>query len=377
MKTATLESVPENQGERTGTFSDFTELVKARLTLLVLLTTAVGYYLGAPAQLDVMAMLRVFLGTALAAGGAAALNQWWERRLDALMDRTKSRPIPAGRMTPAVGLFLGLALSVAGVIYLARACNFLTAALAAFTIALYLFAYTPLKRISDANTLIGAIPGAIPPMIGWAAARNELGVGAWSLFAILFLWQLPHFFALAWMYRADYSRAGFRMISSDDDSGARSSSQSVLFCMLLIIISGIPTLTTFFSLSFSAHCLPTWRCAFTNTERGRMRAISFSLRSFICLYSWPFSSSLKYERKHDGHPSSAALLHLQLGGMVRHAYHSPARDCGISVFRPAGAGSALVEARDGGLRDGAGISPNESKRTALRLDRTSRKNLDR
>ena len=254
MKSATAESIPDRPEERAGAFSDFTELVKARLTLLVLLTTAVGYYLSAPAQIDLGAMLRVFLGTALAAGGAAALNQWWERRLDALMDRTKSRPIPAGRMTPAVGLLLGIILSLSGVVYLARACNFLTATLAAFTIALYLFAYTPLKRISDTNTLIGAIPGAIPPMIGWAAARNELGVGAWSLFAILFFWQLPHFFALSWMYRADYARAGFRMISSTDDSGARSSSQSVLFCILLIIISGVPThvhLTNAYYLLFS------------------------------------------------------------------------------------------------------------------------------
>ncbi len=255
MKTATFESAPHDSPELRGTpFSNFAELIKAQLNFLVLLTTAVGYYLAGPAQTNFMGMLRVYLGTALAAAGAAALNQWWERGLDALMDRTKSRPIPAGRMTPAMGLFLGTVLSFAGVIYLARACNLVTASLAAFTVLLYLFAYTPLKKISDTNTLIGAIPGAIPPMIGWAAARNELGVGAWALFAIMFFWQLPHFFSLAWMYRADYARAGFKMISSDDESGARSSSQSVLFCILLIIISGLPThahLTNAYYLLFS------------------------------------------------------------------------------------------------------------------------------
>ncbi|MFL6594544.1 MAG: heme o synthase, partial [Chthoniobacterales bacterium] len=213
----------------------------ARLTLLVLLTTAVGYYLGVRDEVRPLAWVHVILGTALAAGGAAALNQWWERQLDAQMHRTRERPIPGGRMLPRDALLLGIFLSLGGIVYLALASNALTAGLAALTILLYIFAYTPLKRISTANTLIGAIPGAIPPMIGWAAARGELDLGAWSLFAILFFWQMPHFFALSWMYRGDYARAGFRMVSSGDDSGARSSSQSVLFCMLLVIVSGIPT----------------------------------------------------------------------------------------------------------------------------------------
>ncbi len=143
-------------------------------------------------------------------------------------------------MSPALALSLGAFLSLAGVTYLARACNSLSATLAAITVLLYVLAYTPLKRISTTNTLIGAIPGAIPPLIGWAAVRGELGPGAWSLFIIMFFWQMPHFFALAWKYRADYKRAGFRMISSEDESGARSSSQSVLFCMLLLIVSGFP-----------------------------------------------------------------------------------------------------------------------------------------
>lgn len=226
---------------RTSVVGDIAELVKARLTLLVLLTTAVGYYLGVRDEVRPLAWLHVVLGTALAAGGAAALNQWWERLLDAEMHRTRERPIPGGRMLPRDALLLGVFLSLGGVVYLALASNALAAALAALTILLYIFAYTPLKRISTANTLIGAIPGAIPPLIGWAAARGGLNLDAWSLFAILFFWQMPHFFALSWMYRGDYARAGFRMVSSGDDSGARSSSQSVLFCMLLVMVSGIPT----------------------------------------------------------------------------------------------------------------------------------------
>ncbi len=174
-----------------GWVSDFAELVKAQLTLLVLVTTAVGFYMGAPPAFAPLALFHAVFGTALAAGGAAALNQWWECRLDALMFRTKSRPIPGGRMSPALALSLGAFLSLAGVTYLAAACNSLSATLAAVTVLLYVFAYTPLKRISTTNTLIGAIPGAIPPLIGWAAVRGELGPGAWSLFIIMFFWQMP------------------------------------------------------------------------------------------------------------------------------------------------------------------------------------------
>ena len=220
---------------------DLAELVKARLTLLVLLTTAAGFYLGAQSPFSYAALFHAVFGTAAAAAGAAALNQWWERKLDAMMRRTKMRPVPAGRMRAAEALTLGIVLSIFGVGYLAIACNALSATLAAVTILIYIFCYTPLKRASTANTLVGAVPGAIPPMIGWAAARGTIDAGAWSLFAILLLWQLPHFFAIAWMYRDDYSRAGFRMISSDDRSGERSASQSVFFCILLLVIAGLPT----------------------------------------------------------------------------------------------------------------------------------------
>jgi protoheme IX farnesyltransferase len=239
MKTAALEN-PSLAPSRNRIVADLAELVKARLTLLVLLTTAVGFYLGSESPIDYMGLFHVVVGTAAAAAGAAALNQWWERRADALMRRTRMRPIPAGRMPALQALALGAVLSIFGVVYLAIVCNALSATLTAITISIYIFAYTPLKRASTANTAVGAIPGAIPPMIGWAAARGDIGAGAWILFAIIFLWQLPHFFAIAWMYREDYSRAGFRMISSDDRSGERSASQSVFFCILLLVIAGLP-----------------------------------------------------------------------------------------------------------------------------------------
>jgi len=239
MKTTIVDN-PTVASSRPSFVSDLAELIKARLTLLVLLTTAVGFYLGAEPPIDYRALFHTVFGTAAAAAGAAALNQWWERRPDALMHRTRTRPIPAGRMAPFQALVLGAALSVFGVAYLAIVCNALSAVLAAITIVIYIFAYTPLKRASTANTVVGAIPGAIPPMIGWAAARGDIGAGAWSLFAIVFLWQMPHFFAIAWMCREDYSRAGFRMISTDDSTGERSASQSVFFCILLLILAGLP-----------------------------------------------------------------------------------------------------------------------------------------
>jgi heme o synthase len=255
MKTAAIPgdldpAVPEIARKRF--FSDFSELVKARLTLLVLLTTAVGYYLGAVGPINLLGLFHAVFGTALAAAGAAALNQWWERRLDALMHRTKTRPIPGGRMLARDALIVGCLLSVAGIAYLSLLCNSISAMLAAATIIIYIFAYTPLKRVSTSNTLVGAIPGALPPVVGWAAATGHVEMGAWSLFAILFFWQMPHFFAIAWMYREDYARAGFEMISKGDNSGARSASQSVLFCIMLLFISGAPAFLKVVNYSYLA-----------------------------------------------------------------------------------------------------------------------------
>lgn len=241
MKAATIEfTQPETRNALATFIRDLFELVKARLTLLVLLTTAVGFYLGAERGINWLALLHTVLGTAAAAAGAAALNQWWEYKLDAMMQRTRTRPVPAGRMRPTEAVAIGSAFSILGVVYLAFVCNALSAALTAITIIIYIFAYTPLKLVSTFNTALGAVPGALPPMIGWAAARGTLNAGAWMLFAILFFWQLPHFFAIAWMYRDDYARAGFQMIASDDRTGARSASQSVFFCMILFVVAGLP-----------------------------------------------------------------------------------------------------------------------------------------
>ena len=220
--------------------SDFSQLIKTRLTFLVLVTTGVGFYLGSSDPVDIIRLLNALLGAALAAAGASALNQWWERDLDALMQRTRMRPVPAGRMRPASALLLGCILAVGGIGYLALTTNLLATLLTAVTVAIYIFAYTPLKRVTTGNTLVGAIPGALPPLIGWAAARGSLDFGAWTLFAIVFIWQMPHFFAIAWLCRHDYERAGFRMLSSHDETGIRSASQAVLFCMLLLLIALIP-----------------------------------------------------------------------------------------------------------------------------------------
>ncbi len=239
MKTAAapLETAPT--GRVVDRWSDLSQLVKTRLTFLVLVTTAVGFYM-ARSPVDLVRLLHVLIGSALAAAGASTLNQWWERDRDALMSRTRERPVPAGRMSARSALIIGCVLSVAGPGYLVLTTNRLAASLAALTVVIYVFAYTPLKRLTTANTLVGAMPGAIPPLIGWAAARGSLYFPAWTLFAILFVWQMPHFFAIAWMCRHDYASAGFRMISRDDESGVRSASQAVLFCMLLLIIGGIP-----------------------------------------------------------------------------------------------------------------------------------------
>ena len=247
MKTGVIETLTSAEEEsglttRSGArlAGDYAELVKARLTLLVLLTTAVGYYMAASSPVNYALFFHVVFGTAGAAAGAAALNQWWERKVDALMQRTKHRPVPGGRMRPIEAFIIGGILSVGGVAYLAFTCNAFSAVLAAVTIAIYIFAYTPLRRISSFNTLVGTIPGALPPLIGWVAARGRIDPGAWSLFVIMVLWQLPHFFAIAWMYREDYARAGFQMISNDDVKGDRSASQSVFFAMLLLVVAGLP-----------------------------------------------------------------------------------------------------------------------------------------
>ncbi len=227
--------------EKTG-FSIISDLVKARLTTLVLLTTVVGFYLGVRGPVDYFLLIHTLLGTALVAGGAAALNQLIEREHDAKMRRTEDRPLPAGRLQPETVLIFGGILSIVGLAYLAWKVNLLTSVLGIVTLISYLFVYTPLKRVTSLNTVIGAIPGALPPLMGWTAARDVISIEGWSMFAILFFWQLPHFLAIAWMYREDYARGGFVMLPNIDPDGIRTGRQAVSHTLGLLAVSLFPVL---------------------------------------------------------------------------------------------------------------------------------------
>lgn len=216
--------------------ADFVELGKPRITFLVVVTAAVGYALGAPVFHSGVFLI-VLCGTALVAGGASALNQYAEREADARMLRTRGRPLPAGRLTPAEALAFGLSISALGLALLAAGTNLLTFALGLAALGSYVLAYTPLKRVTSLCTVVGAVPGAIPPLMGWAAARGSLDRTAWALFAILFLWQLPHFLALAWIYREDYARGGFPMLSLADEDGASAARQALLYAAALLPVT--------------------------------------------------------------------------------------------------------------------------------------------
>ncbi len=215
-------------------------LTKARLTLLVLLTTAAGFYLagvGSSAPTDWPQFFWTMLGTALVAAAAAILNQWIERDVDARMNRTRNRPLPTGQFPPTPALVGGCVAAAVGAAMLARWVNPLAAGLAVLTLAIYLLAYTPLKPATVLNTLVGAIPGAIPPVIGWVGAGRGLDEGAWALFALLFFWQLPHFYAIAWLYRDDYRAASLRMLAVEDATGVRTGRHAVVGAILLIAAS--------------------------------------------------------------------------------------------------------------------------------------------
>jgi len=223
-----------------GLVSILSELIKARLTFLVLLTTLVGFYLGSAEPIDFVLLAHTLGGTALLAAGAAALNQLIEREHDARMRRTQGRPLPAGHVTPDSVLMFGVGMVIGGLAWLSWGANLLAAVLGAATVASYLFVYTPLKRITVLNTLVGAVPGALPPLIGWAAATGELSAAGWALFAIVFFWQLPHFMAICWLYRDDYSSAGFRMLSGQDPEGHRTAASALRNTMALLLISFLP-----------------------------------------------------------------------------------------------------------------------------------------
>jgi protoheme IX farnesyltransferase len=221
--------------------ADYVELTKPRIAIMVLFTVAAGGFLAAGVSLDASVLVHTLFGTALVAAGASALNQWLERHRDALMRRTENRPLPAGRVQPIEALVFGIALGVAGIIYLAVTLRQPWAALVAgFTFVSYVFVYTPLKPRTTLNTLVGAVPGALPPVIGWVALQGSLNLEALVLFLFVFLWQLPHFLAIAWIYRRDYAQGGFRMLTVVDPSGRRTGSWMVAYCILLTAVSLAP-----------------------------------------------------------------------------------------------------------------------------------------
>lgn len=223
---------------------EWAEICKARLTLLVLMTTWAGFYLGAPAAtgVDWILMIHAMAATALVAAGASAFNQFLERESDAKMKRTEDRPLPAGRLGADEVLLFACLSSMAGMFWLAMAVNLLSSILAAVTLILYVFVYTPMKKTSTLNTLVGAVPGALPPVIGWAAASGNVRAEAWYLFAILFLWQMPHFLAIAWLYREDYARAELKMLSVVDPTGHSTARQSFAYAIALLPVSLLPAM---------------------------------------------------------------------------------------------------------------------------------------
>jgi len=220
----------------------YLELTKPRITCFILMSTAIGFVCGMNAGVawTWVTLVHTLLGTALIASGTAALNQWYEREADAKMNRTMARPIPSGRVTGPHALIFGISLSIAGFLDLWLGANLLTAMLGLFTLASYLFLYTPMKQRSPHSTTLGAIPGAMPPLIGFAAASGTLNWDAWILYAILFLWQFPHFYAIAWMYRADYARAGIRMLPVVEPDGESTSRRMLWFSLALLPISLLP-----------------------------------------------------------------------------------------------------------------------------------------
>ena len=221
---------------------DFIALTKPRLNVLVLVTTAAGLYLASPEGVALPILVHTLFGTALVAGGAAAFNQVWERETDALMGRTRGRPVPSGRVGAAEGASFAAALAIAGFVDLALFVNLLSAAVAMLTLATYVFVYTPLKRRTSLSTLLGAVPGALPPVIGWAAAEGTITLPALVLFGIVFLWQMPHFLAIAWLYREEYAAAGIPLLPVLEPDGHRTSRQALLYAAALWPVSLMPPL---------------------------------------------------------------------------------------------------------------------------------------
>ena len=224
-----------------GRAGDYVALAKPRLNMLVVATTLAGYYMAAPAGRGWLLLFHTLVGTALVASGASAFNQLLEIESDGMMRRTRARPLPSGRVQPGHAKVFGFALSIVGVVQLAWGVNLLTAGVALATLLTYTVFYTPLKKRTSLATVVGGIPGALPPMIGWAAVRNNLSIEAWILFGIVFLWQMPHFLAIAWMYREDYKRAGFPLLPIVEPDGGSTGRQALIYAAALLPLSLAPT----------------------------------------------------------------------------------------------------------------------------------------
>lgn len=223
--------------------ADFAALTKPRVVLMVLVTALVGFYLASTAEPDYRALVHMLIGAAMSAAGCLALNQFVERDIDAQMERTRLRPLPGGRLDPTEALAFGASLAAAGVLFLTATLNPLSGLVAAIIVGSYLFLYTPLKRRSALCSVVGAIPGALPPVMGWAAATGDVGPGAWVLFGILFLWQLPHTLAIGMLYREDFARAGIRILPVIDQDGKVTGRQIICDCLGLLAVGLLPTLT--------------------------------------------------------------------------------------------------------------------------------------
>jgi heme o synthase len=264
---------------------DFVELTKPRIVLMVLVTAFVGFYVGSEQVPDYLRLLQMLLGIALAAGGTLTLNQFLERDTDAVMERTRHRPLPDGRVQPREAAWFGAAITIAGLAYLALAVNIASAWVTLIVTLSYLLCYTPLKRRSSLCMLVGAVPGALPPVIGWVAARGELQLDAWVLFAIMFLWQVPHTLAIARLYRDDFAKAGIQFLPVIDTDGSSTHRQIISHCTALLAVSLLPTLlgiagAVYFAVAFLlgvGFLASGIRLALDSTNHGARRLLFASL----------------------------------------------------------------------------------------------------
>jgi protoheme IX farnesyltransferase len=277
-----------------GKFAAYVALTKPRIVVMVLITVATGFILGARGGSHPSTLMLTMLGTGLVAGGASALNQLLERSRDGRMRRTAHRPLPSGRLSPAEAAAFGAAISAAGLAVLAWCANPTAGAVALATLVLYAFVYTPLKPVSTLNTAVGAVPGALPPVIGWAAATGQLGAEAWALFLIVFLWQFPHFLAIAWIYRDDYARGGHKMLPSVDPQGRITGRQSAFYALALVPGGLMPAAVglagpVYFAgalalgLFYLAYSVRFWSDVSDRTARGLLRASFLYLPAVLLL----------------------------------------------------------------------------------------------